>query len=194
MFPPAPVLVFTEEHQLVATGSVLGSNPDRIIVKKIVLSGHPFKINKKSSVVRYMFFNRGEFDHRTSWNCCFGWVPCFFNFARKHVKIVFLFVCWRRLWDWNAIFSRIKLTYSLSRDEVNNSFHNNIDAKQLITRGRTKCHDISQAFEEAWEKDLGWLYFSFIWYYCFYFQRIFCGLNLLNYLQNTEGEDILKSR
>lgn len=60
MFPPAPVLVFTEEHQLVATGSVLGSNPDRIIVKKIVLSGHPFKINKKSSVVRYMFFNRED--------------------------------------------------------------------------------------------------------------------------------------
>ncbi|XP_065669773.1 pre-rRNA-processing protein TSR1 homolog isoform X2 [Hydra vulgaris] len=60
MYPPAPVLVFNESSQLVATGSVLSSNPDRIIVKKIVLSGHPFKIHKKSSVIRYMFFNRDD--------------------------------------------------------------------------------------------------------------------------------------
>lgn len=59
-FPPAPVQVFTENCELLATGTVAGSNPDRVVVKKIVLSGHPFKINKKSSVVRYMFFNRGE--------------------------------------------------------------------------------------------------------------------------------------
>jgi len=59
-FPPSPVLVFTEDHQLIATGTVLNSNPDRVVVKKIVLSGHPFKIHKKSSVVRYMFFNRDD--------------------------------------------------------------------------------------------------------------------------------------
>ena len=59
IYPPSPVLVFNESGELVATGNVLSSNPDRIIVKKIVLSGHPFKIHKKSSVVRYMFFNRG---------------------------------------------------------------------------------------------------------------------------------------
>jgi len=60
MFSPSPVLVFTEDHQFVATGTVLNSNPNRIVVKKIVLSGHPFKINKKSSVVRYMFFGRDD--------------------------------------------------------------------------------------------------------------------------------------
>ncbi|XP_066918428.1 pre-rRNA-processing protein TSR1 homolog [Clytia hemisphaerica] len=59
-FPPAPVLVFTENCELLATGTVAGSNPDRVVVKKIVLSGHPFKINKKSSVVRYMFFSRED--------------------------------------------------------------------------------------------------------------------------------------
>lgn len=59
LFPPSPVLVFTADHELLATGTVSGSNPDRIVVKKIVLSGHPFKIHKRSSVVRYMFFNRG---------------------------------------------------------------------------------------------------------------------------------------
>ena len=59
-FPPAPVLVFTDNCELLATGTVAGSDPNRVVVKKIVLSGHPFKINKKSSVVRYMFFNRGK--------------------------------------------------------------------------------------------------------------------------------------
>ena len=60
MFPPAPVLVFTEDYRLVATGTVFKADPNRIVVKKIMLSGHPYKINKKSVVVRYMFFNRDD--------------------------------------------------------------------------------------------------------------------------------------
>lgn len=44
---------------LVATGSLLDVNPNRIIVEKIVLSGHPYKIHKRIAVIRYMFFNRG---------------------------------------------------------------------------------------------------------------------------------------
>lgn len=59
-FPPAPVLLFTEDNQLIATGSVLKSDPNRVVLKKIVISGHPFKIHKKSSVVRYMFFGRDD--------------------------------------------------------------------------------------------------------------------------------------
>ncbi|XP_078340644.1 pre-rRNA-processing protein TSR1 homolog [Crassostrea virginica] len=64
-FPPCPVLVFKEQrdgqHELIATGSLHSVNPDRIVTKRIVLSGHPFKINKRSAFVRYMFFNRGGY-------------------------------------------------------------------------------------------------------------------------------------
>ncbi|XP_048413462.1 pre-rRNA-processing protein TSR1 homolog [Stegostoma tigrinum] len=63
-FSPASVLMFKQRvngtHDLIATGSVLKADPDRIIVKRIILSGHPFKIMTKTSVVRYMFFNRED--------------------------------------------------------------------------------------------------------------------------------------
>lgn len=64
-FPPASVLVYKRfddgSQVLVAHGSLLAINPDRIILKRIVLSGHPYRVSKKNAVVRYMFFNPGKF-------------------------------------------------------------------------------------------------------------------------------------
>eukprot|EP00124_Ichthyophonus_hoferi_P001341 Ihof_evm3s67 gene=Ihof_evmTU3s67 len=60
-FNPCPVLVFKKDHEgirLVATGSVLSVDPDRVVLKKYVLAGFPFKINVRSAVVRFMFYNR----------------------------------------------------------------------------------------------------------------------------------------
>ncbi|KAJ3192464.1 hypothetical protein HK101_006525 [Irineochytrium annulatum] len=42
---------------LFAVGNVLPPSPHRIIAKRVLLTGHPFKINKRSAVIRYMFFN-----------------------------------------------------------------------------------------------------------------------------------------
>ncbi|XP_049581234.1 pre-rRNA-processing protein TSR1 homolog [Syngnathus scovelli] len=76
-FPPTGVLLFKQRddgvQDLVATGSLLSCDPQRVVLKRIVLSGHPFKINRRSAVVRYMFFNRDDImwfkpvELRTKW-------------------------------------------------------------------------------------------------------------------------------
>uniref|UniRef100_A0A452GG56 Pre-rRNA-processing protein TSR1 homolog n=1 Tax=Gopherus agassizii TaxID=38772 RepID=A0A452GG56_9SAUR len=47
-------------HDLIATGFLLSVDPDKIIIKRLVLSGHPLKIFSKTAVVQYMFFNRED--------------------------------------------------------------------------------------------------------------------------------------
>ncbi|RGB27862.1 hypothetical protein C1646_717555 [Rhizophagus diaphanus] len=61
-FGHSPIMLFKDNGDvnapiLVATGSFLSSDPKRIIAKRIILTGHPYKIHKKSAVIRYMFFN-----------------------------------------------------------------------------------------------------------------------------------------
>lgn len=66
-FPPAPVVCFRENPDtslgMVASGSVIHCNPDRVVLKRAVLSGHPFKIHRKSAVIRYMFFNPDDIEY-----------------------------------------------------------------------------------------------------------------------------------
>ncbi|KIK67406.1 hypothetical protein GYMLUDRAFT_37524 [Collybiopsis luxurians FD-317 M1] len=42
---------------LVASGTFHSPDTTRIIAKRVVLTGHPFKVHKKTATVRYMFFN-----------------------------------------------------------------------------------------------------------------------------------------
>ncbi|CAK5265435.1 unnamed protein product, partial [Mycena citricolor] len=46
--------------QLVAMGSFLNTDTTRIIAKRVILTGHPFKVHKKTATVRYMFFNSDD--------------------------------------------------------------------------------------------------------------------------------------
>jgi len=55
-FPPNPLVVFNPEGDLVATGTLHAIDPDRIVVKKIVLTGSPAKVHKKGAVIRDMFY------------------------------------------------------------------------------------------------------------------------------------------
>ena len=43
--------------RLIATGTCLPPSTDRVIAKRVILTGHPYKIHKKIVTVRYMFFN-----------------------------------------------------------------------------------------------------------------------------------------
>ncbi|KAI4227382.1 MAG: hypothetical protein L6R36_002462 [Xanthoria steineri] len=45
---------------LTATGTTLPPSPSRTIAKRIILTGHPYKIHKKLVTVRYMFFNKED--------------------------------------------------------------------------------------------------------------------------------------
>lgn len=67
MFLPTPILIsrlqrpdgsliVEPELRLVASGTLMSVNPDRILLKRYVLSGHPFKVHGRCAVVRYMFF------------------------------------------------------------------------------------------------------------------------------------------
>ena len=65
-FGNCPVLVFRlhsnadDVTSLVATGSLATVDPYRVVVKRAVLSGYPYKVNKRYVVARYMFFNRED--------------------------------------------------------------------------------------------------------------------------------------
>ena len=69
-YPPLPVLAFVNRAQgggrggmqhlypvLAATGAVKSCDPDRVVVKKAVLTGTPVRSHKNRCVVKYMFHN-----------------------------------------------------------------------------------------------------------------------------------------
>ena len=62
---PAPLLTkvspFHPAHSsIVAGGTLLSVNPDRLLIKRIVLTGTPISVHKRNAVVRHMFFNADD--------------------------------------------------------------------------------------------------------------------------------------
>jgi Uncharacterized conserved protein len=60
-YTPCPVLAFRRTRsgktQFVALGSVIGADADRIVIKRIVLTGYPTRVHKRHATVKYMFYN-----------------------------------------------------------------------------------------------------------------------------------------
>jgi len=60
-YSPSPVLIYKKLDsglvELVATGTLNSVNPDRIMLKKIILTGYPQRVRKKAAVVKHMFYN-----------------------------------------------------------------------------------------------------------------------------------------
>ena len=57
-FPPSPCLVYRPQDILpCAVGSLKTVDPNRLIIKRINLTGFPLKIHKRTATVRFMFFN-----------------------------------------------------------------------------------------------------------------------------------------
>ncbi|XP_062179880.1 uncharacterized protein LOC133884470 [Phragmites australis] len=60
-FPPLPLIVLKnrdgEQPAIAAVGSLKSVDTDRIILKKIVLTGYPQRVSKLKAIVRYMFHN-----------------------------------------------------------------------------------------------------------------------------------------
>lgn len=46
--------------ELIGTATTIPPSSDRVIAKRIILTGHPYKIHKKLVTIRYMFFNRED--------------------------------------------------------------------------------------------------------------------------------------
>ena len=66
-YGPAPVIGFKESFdqngintELCLSGNVRDANPDRIILKRVILSGIPFRTHKHKCVARYMFHNPND--------------------------------------------------------------------------------------------------------------------------------------
>jgi pre-rRNA-processing protein TSR1 len=65
VFGKVPCLLYKEtddvnDPTLVSVGSFMDTDTKRIVAKRIILSGHPYKIHKRSAVIRFMFFNQGK--------------------------------------------------------------------------------------------------------------------------------------
>eukprot|EP00978_Attheya_sp_CCMP212_P007462 scaffold17302_cov53-Attheya_sp.AAC.5 len=55
-YAPCPVLMF-RGSQLMATGTMLGADADRIVIKRIIMTGFPSRVHKRHCIVKHMFYN-----------------------------------------------------------------------------------------------------------------------------------------
>lgn len=118
-FPPAPVLCLRENPNgsvsLIANGNLLSCTPDRVVLKRVVLSGHPYKIHTRTATVRFMFHNNedinyfkpcklrtkcGRIGHIKESLGTHGHMKCVFDGQMKSFDTVFLYLYKRVFPKW----------------------------------------------------------------------------------------------
>ena len=57
----------SDETKMIAQGNFHSVNPDRIVLKKVILTGYPIRVRKKMGVVKHMFHNPEVSDCRNVW-------------------------------------------------------------------------------------------------------------------------------
>uniref|UniRef100_A0A2P2HX46 Pre-rRNA-processing protein TSR1 homolog n=1 Tax=Hirondellea gigas TaxID=1518452 RepID=A0A2P2HX46_9CRUS len=154
-YPPASVLVFRQlsggRQELVATGSVYSVDANRCILKRQILSGHPFKIHKRSAVIRYMFFDRDDIiwfrpiELRTKWGRkgkikealgTHGHMKCQFNRQLKSQDTILLNLYKRVFpkWTYNTCVDRPCPMYSQAIFEDDESEEDEEQAKKILMK------------------------------------------------------------
>lgn len=58
--PAGGVVSSPGQLRLIGSATTLAPSSSRVVAKRVILTGHPFKIHKKLVTVRYMFFNRED--------------------------------------------------------------------------------------------------------------------------------------
>lgn len=107
-FDPCPIMLLREGMaglELILTGSILSNDPNRVILKRVTLTGTPFKIHKRIVVVRFMFFNAADVNyfkpvelmtklhrrgHIKESLGTHGYMKCMFNKQIQHHDTVFM--------------------------------------------------------------------------------------------------------